>query len=422
MRTPFSSRQRHKTFWWSAMLCFPLLVLLSACNTQQTHANKAPAHTPSCIAFAPGSTHRGATAALVATIPLPDHPFKAVATDDGHWLFVSLVNTAFTSGALAVLQKRASQICLERVIPLPGVPLGMTLSHDQHILVIADYSQVAFVDVAQAEHGTQGALLGSVPETHPSSTIEVTLSVDEHYVFAANESDGTVSVIDFQRIRAHDFRSDVLLGQIPVGTAPVGMAVSPDNRWLYITSEIDTRVTSLQSVAKNCGNLSQGSLTIASIARVGIDPAHSIIRKVVAGCSPVRVVLSPTGDIVWVTARGDNSVLAFDTARLLSGAGGALLASVTVGPAPVGLALIDKGAALVVANSNRFQEPDTPQSLTVLDARHIRTGRAGVLATLKVGAFPRELTLEANGATLLLTNYDSDTLSIIDVTKLSRPA
>ncbi len=65
-----------------------------------------------------------------------------------------------------------------------------------------------------------------------------------------------------------------------------------------------------------------------------------------------------------------------------------------------------------------FSLQNPPQTLTVLDTKQALQGKAAILATIKVGAFPRELTLEAGRQRLLLTNYNSDTLSIIDITKL----
>lgn len=372
--------------------------------------------------LATNSTEQGPNAAILANIPLPGQPFKAVATDDGQWIFVSVDTNSPASSGVAVLHKQGSQICFQHMLSLPVTPLGMALTRNNSILVVADYSNVAFVNVTQAEHGTWGALLGSVPERSSSSTIEVTFSQDEHYIFAANENDGTVSAIDFQRIRAHDFGADALLGQIRVGIAPVGIIVSPDNHYLYVTSEIDNKSTPPQGIGGSCSSgYPQGVLSVASIARVAQDITHAIIARINAGCGPVRIVLSPTGNIAWVTARGSNAVLAFNTVQLLAHATHARLTSVAVGPAPVGMALIDGGKVLVVANSNRFLAPQSPQTLTVLDTQQALMGKTATLATIKVGAFPRELELEANGQTLLLTNYDSDTLSIIDVTKLPGP-
>ena len=52
------------------------------------------------------------------------------------------------------------------------------------------------------------------------------------------------------------------------------------------------------------------------IARAEQHPAHAVLTHLFVGCGPVRVVLSPSGDIAWVTVQEDNVVKAFSTARL----------------------------------------------------------------------------------------------------------
>jgi hypothetical protein len=84
-----------------------------------------------------------------------------------------------------------------------------------------------------------------------------------------------------------------------------------------------------------------------------------------------------------------------------------------VGIAPVPVAWIDSGALLVVGNSNRFPQPETPQFLDVLDAAKLRAGAgaAALVRTIPAGSFPRALTLFAGWRNpLFLSDYDSDSL------------
>ena len=86
------------------------------------------------------------------------------------------------------------------------------------------------------------------------------------------------------------------------------------------------------------------------------------------------------------------------------------------------MALVESDAVIVITNSNRFAEPQTPQTLTLLDTKQALAGRTAILGTINVGAFPRELTLGLDGRSLFLTNYNSNTLNIIDVMKLPKPS
>jgi DNA-binding beta-propeller fold protein YncE len=130
--------------------------------------------------------------------------------------------------------------------------------------------------------------------------------------------------------------------------------------------------------------------------------------------------VSPDGEITYVTARGDNAVLVFETRKLLSAdAGSARVGQVEVGTAPVGMAFIDHGHRLVVANSNRFQGPaGSPQSLTVIDTARLSEGAAAVVGAIPAGLFPRELRVSADGATLFVANYSSQALEVVDLARV----
>jgi YVTN family beta-propeller protein len=156
------------------------------------------------------------------------------------------------------------------------------------------------------------------------------------------------------------------------------------------------------------------------VARAKTDPANSVIAKIPAGCSTVRLVISPKGERAFVTARNSNALLVFDTAKLISDPAHSQIATVPVGTAPVGVAVINDGTKIVVTNSNRFGgSPADKQSLTVIDAAKIDSGAAAVIGAIPAGAFPRELRLTPDGRTLLLTNFTSNSLEIIDLTRLS---
>jgi DNA-binding beta-propeller fold protein YncE len=131
----------------------------------------------------------------------------------------------------------------------------------------------------------------------------------------------------------------------------------------------------------------------------------------------VRVVISPDGHTVWVTTRGSNALLGFSASRLMHDPAHALQADVRVGQAPVGLAIVDHGRRIVVADSNRFLVPGSTAGLTVIDTAAALAGKPAVLGFIEAGKFPREESLEPNG-TLLITNFASDQLEAVNTTNL----
>jgi len=84
------------------------------------------------------------------------------------------------------------------------------------------------------------------------------------------------------------------------------------------------------------------------VAKAETNPSSAaIISTVNADCSPVRAVETADGSTLWVSARGDNRVLAFSTGMVETNPGNALLGYAdTGGTAPVGLRLFDSGKLL----------------------------------------------------------------------------
>jgi DNA-binding beta-propeller fold protein YncE len=154
---------------------------------------------------------------------------------------------------------------------------------------------------------------------------------------------------------------------------------------------------------------------VINLVRAETDPAHAVVATVAAGCSPVRVITSSDGVVVWVTARGSNALLGFSAAKLLSDPKHALLARVQVGAAPVGLIEIDHGRRSVVANSNRFGGPRASGTLSVVDTVAALARRPAVLGLIPAGSFPRQLALEPGGKVLLVTNYSSSQVEAVDL-------
>ena len=141
-------------------------------------------------------------------------------------------------------------------------------------------------------------------------------------------------------------------------------------------------------------------------------------KTIPAGCQTNRLEFSPDGQYLWVTAVGSNALLGFSAAKLLSDPGHALIARVTVGQSPLGLAVIGKGSRIVVADSNRDKGPGTVANLAVVDTAKALAGRPALLGYLQSGLQPRQFAVASHGATLLVTNTKSAQVQAVDLTHL----
>lgn len=362
-------------------------------------------------------------------------PFTAIPSTDGCWVFVGLA----TTGELAAYRRDGGELKLRYTVPLHAPQTGMVLTHDGQLLLAATGNSVTAVDVNALTRGNDQPPVYTIRGYQFDGTIYVSVTHDDSYLFVANERGGTITVVNLKQARASGFRSSGIVGNIPAAEAPIAVTLSPDDKRLYSTSELafgplapgwrcglcqhganaNSEVASglLAAGGAGCDTEGPGGIEVIDAARAEKDPAHSVLSLVPGGCEPVRLVLSDDGAIAYVTARGEDKILAFDSNGLVSDPAHALLGQAPAGAAPVGLAI---GAGrLIVASSNRFGGANVPQHLTVLDS-NFHTWEHGPVPTAEVraGSFPREERLSPDGKTLYVTNFNSNQLEMVDLTRL----
>ena len=371
-------------------------------------------------------------------------PFGVAVTPDGRYGFVAVLGGGTGGSVIDVLQmaKTASgRPVLVRSIPVAGQPLGETITPDGKYLLAADGNGAVVISVARAESGAASAVLGTLAAPGSSgngqgalsaSAIEVATSTDGRYAFVTLEYDQRAAVFNLADAVSRGFGSADYVGSILLGQAAVGLAVSPDGRWLYATSEVagpdaqhplSIRASPARSgPALSAGQAARagivpgeppGTLTLIDLRRAETDPAHSVVATVDAGCQPVRVITAANGTQVWVTARASDDVLCFAADRLVTDPSHALVAVVRVGEAPVGLTAVRDGTLIVVADSNRFGVPGAHAGLTVINVADALDGRPAIVGDIPAGLFPRDMTAAPNG-TVLVSNFSSGQVEAVD--------
>jgi DNA-binding beta-propeller fold protein YncE len=317
---------------------------------------------------------------------------------DGARAFVSMPRPE--ARGLLVLTPGAPWL-LERVLWLDPaiVPRGMTTDRAGRYLLVANSAGGLIVARADALAAGSPDPLVLTLESPSVGSMQVVLDPDDRFAYVTDEHSSTLSVFDFERSLRSTAPHARLVGQVRVPPAPVGVAQTSDGEHLLIASQ---------------GSGDRGMLSVLRARDATDDPAGAAVSSVHAGCQPVRVVVA--SEVVWVTARGSNSVLAFDLGRLIAGSARPLRAVVRVGAAPVGLALLDRGSTVVVANSNRYgHDSEQSQTLSVIDADAALKGRRGLVGSIPAGAFPRELARLPDDRGVLVTNVLSRSLQAVSV-------
>jgi DNA-binding beta-propeller fold protein YncE len=346
-------------------------------------------------------------AGQATTLAVGGAPFGVASDPDRPWSFVAETDPAGTrvlprTGSVAVVSDSAGLPPRQvRVIGASSEPVnGAAVTRDGHYLLVATQSGAVVIDARRAEAGAGRAVLGALSVTHQLAVgaIEVAATPDDHYVFVSEEYSNAIAVFDLRAALRDHFRASTLIDTITLGQAVVGLALSPDATRLYATSEA-------------------GSLSVISVTRATAGSGNPVLANVTAGCVPVRVAVSPDGKTVWVTARGSDALLAFSTRRLSTHPARALRAVVRVGEAPVGLALVNHGQQIVVADSNRFDASDAHSAITIVNPRAAIDHQPAITESIPTGLFPRDISLSANGV-LLVPDYGSHQITALPATSL----
>jgi len=269
--------------------------------------------------------------------------------------------------------------------------------------------------------------------------------------YVGNFKDNTVSVIDTA--------AGTVVATIPVAPGPHGMTITPDGRWVYVSSDgasvvsvIDTasdRVTGTIEVGKSPHGVTfvpgKGLLLVAVngedriafvdtakqavVASVGVGKPHTIgvspdgrvayvssqvpgrfeivvidlvarkvVRTVPLDKTPRDLEYSPDGKAVYFTKAGSNTV------EVLDPASDKIVAEIPTGASPHYVNHPRNtifGMAIVQG----------PGELFLFDPVTNKPVRS-----IKVGDQPHWLALSSDGKTAYVTNEGSNTLSIVDIT------
>jgi DNA-binding beta-propeller fold protein YncE len=385
--------------------------------------------------FAAISVATSAQTLETRTYATSGRPTEALGTPDGQYVLVTVdegQGPAQSSG-IEIFHDTGNK--LERVAfqPLgPGGAQGIVLlPHTRTLAVGLSDAGVAFLPLDQVLHGKAKARV--VPQGDRPGSGYLAATPDGQFLFVANEygDGGNLGVIALHRGDAGDIDPEPL-AHIRTPNATPGVAISPDGLRVYAVGEV-VRPDVAQLLAghgvpelerEGCVQgradraMPNGALYVIDVAKATAltsastpqEIRASVVAAEDAGCSPVRESVSPDGATLYVTARGDNRVLVFDTKALETDRSHAFLRAIpTSGEAPVGLRVFNGGKSLLVANSNRFSGGSG--NATLFD---LSDGAKPLLKQkIKTGEFPRNITVSPDGTTLYLTIFSSNELMVL---------
>ncbi len=219
------------------------------------------------------------------------------------------------------------------------------------------------------------------------------------YAYVNNYGAGSQSGMT-NTVRVVDLNTNTIVGQpIVVGQAPAALAMSPDGRFVYVINYVD-------------GNPGTGTMSI-------IQTSNNAVIDTIPGFSgPFGIAITPNGKYAFVTNFGSNNFAPFGTTvSVVNLRTHEIVDTIEVGIQPSGIAISDDGRYAYVTNYNTLYADG--QNFTGLTAGQgtvsiIDIKKRKVIApTIAVGQSPDAIALSSNGKYAYVTNYTSNTVSVI---------
>lgn len=293
-----------------------------------------------------------------------------------------------------------------------GGPRAFVTNHDSNT--------VSFLDV---DTGTIGAVSGFTGTTPKGVAVNSSFGTLRAYV--ANQGSNTVSVIDAAA------GTPTQLTTVPVGTSPIGVAVTPNNARVYVTnfgsgnvSVIDTATNSVIGLPIPVGiephavaitpdgtkayvvNRASNSISVITNATTG-TPGSTTTIPLPPGAGPVELAITPDGSRAYVANQFNNTVSVINLTT------NAVTATISTSPTvcPSGCFSAPHGVAITKDGTRAYVTNNTDNSVTV-----ILLGDNSVIAKVSGLSQPLGVALDPlSDGNLFVANFASGSTSVTEI-------
>jgi len=208
------------------------------------------------------------------------------------------------------------------------------------------------------------------------ATIRIPAGPPQFIAFAPDGNHAYVSIYNdpktINMVAVLDTRTTRLLQTIPVQQKPYALAVTPDQRFVYVPSH------------------DAGAIDIIDVG------TNTVVDSVDVLPNPHWVTFSPDGKLAYIANHESNVLSVLDTGSRK------VIKTIRVGTSPHSVAVSPDGkqVAVVCFDSN--------------DAYFVDTATTKILGTVAVGTNPQDITYSPDGRYVYTANVESNTVSVID--------
>jgi YVTN family beta-propeller protein len=334
---------------------------------------------------------------VIATISVGDTPASMAVTPDNLFAYVANNNNDSLPGGDTVSVLNLTYNTLEQTISDSSFnePYTVTINAAGTKAYVTN-SNGTTVSIIDIRTNTVTGVIGGFDG--PSGFV---ITPDGNHAYVNNYGGPSgVGSGNGTTVRVVDLNTNAIVGPaITVGLAPAAMAITPDGAQIYVINYVD-------------GNLGTGTISIINTRD------NSVQLDVITGLSgPFAIAITPNGKYAYITNFGSNNFSPVGTTvSVVSIQSNTIVATITLGIQPSGVAITPDGAFAYVTNySTVYNGPgftiltSAQGAVSVIDIK----SNTVVDQVIGVGLSPASITISPNGQFAYVTNYRSNTVSVI---------
>lgn len=236
----------------------------------------------------------------------------------------------------------------------------------QMLAYVTNIDSVSVVDILAGKEITQIPL--------DSAPLDVAISPDKRYVYVTFPDDATLGVI---AVSNNSVIAIVNLNEPPfISSVPLGVAVSPNGRYIYTA------------------NNGTSNVSIVEVTKYG----WRVIGEIPLTKKPQRIAITPDGRLAYITLRDDNAIAVADLLVNLP-----IDESIAAGTRPIDIA-INKAFLGLAANPGS-------DDVTVFNAKLAKSSPISI----PVGDTPPGVAFNPRGTKAYVTNRSGNSVSVIRI-------
>ncbi|MFI5334010.1 MAG: beta-propeller fold lactonase family protein [Chlamydiales bacterium] len=332
---------------------------------------------------------------VVATIGVGQNPAGIAITPDNAFAYVANNNNNSIPDQDTVSVLNLADNTLEQTISDSSfnAPYTVTINPagTKAYVTNSNSTTVTIIDIAtNTVAGTIGGFNG------PSGFV---ITPDGNFAYVNNYGAGVDSG-NGTTVNVVNLNTNAIVGSpITVGQAPAAMAITPDGAYVYVVSYVD-------------GNPGTGTISIIRTSNNSVQP------NAISGFSgPFAIAITPDSKYAYVTNFGSNNFSPVGTTvSVVDIRSNTLVGAITVGIQPSGIAITPAGSYAYVSNYSTVYDGPNFTDLTASEGTvniiDIQNNKV-ISPVIKVGFSPDAIAISSDGQFAYVTNYTSNTVSVI---------